>query len=266
MKLKLLLFFVVFSSFSWAQKTISGNVIDENGIAQSVVFILNVNKNQSVFSDAKGNYSILADHGDELRFVKDGFYRTEIKVHENVLAENKNVVIRHVEILIPEVKLEFQPTGNLEKDAKNAGDSKRVVALNSSMEKYMKSPMAEALPKNEVQKTFRGHDFQEGHASLDVVKTLVFISNLIANRSKPKITKANYYETQTFIKEIKSKINLDFLRDYGMRDDSIDAFLLYANDTFQLAKKYRKDFNTVKITSELRAAFAEYSKLNNVSQ
>ena len=122
MKLKLLLFFVVFSSFSWAQKTISGNVIDENGIAQSVVFILNVNKNQSVFSDAKGNYSILADKGDELRFVKDGFYRTEIKVDENVLAENKNVVIRHVEILIPEVKLEFQPTGNLEKDAKNAGD------------------------------------------------------------------------------------------------------------------------------------------------
>lgn len=263
MKLKLLLFFVVFSSFSWAQKTISGNVIDENGIAQSVVFILNVNKNQSVFSDAKGNYSIFADKGDELRFVKDGFYRTEIKVDENVLAENKNVVIRHVEILIPEVKLEFQPTGNLEKDAKNAGDSKRVIALNNSMEKYMKSPMAEAVPENKAPKSFQPNDFKEGQ--LDVIGVVGTISKLIRNSSKPKITKANYYETQTFIKEIKSKINLDFLRDYGMSDESIDAFLLYANDTFQLAKKYRKDFNTVKITSELRAAFGEYSKLNKLN-
>ena len=264
MKIKLLLIFVFISSFLIAQNTVSGTVSDENGTLQGQVLVFNFNKSQSVFSDANGFFSITANPNDEIRFVKDGFYRYDFKVTAESFSEKNTVIIRHVEILIPEVELKFQPTGNLEKDAQNIGVSKRVAALNSKMDEYMKSPMTEAVPQNEISKTFKGHDFKAGHVSLDLIETVGFISALINKGKKPKITKPNYYETKEFISRLKSEIDLSYYRKFGMSDEGIDRFLFYAEDIYMLSKRYRKDFDKVKISNDLTSAFQEYKKINNL--
>lgn len=264
MKIKYFLLFLFLSAYSFAQNRISGIINDENGNFQGQVLILNMSKNLTAFSDGKGNYSISAEKGNELRFVKDGFYRAELIVTDKMFSENENIVLKAIEILIPEVELKYVPTGNLENDAKNVGISKRVSALNSKMDEYMKSPLNEPNPTNISPKSFQPHDFKEGQVNLiGVAET---IGKLIGKARKPKITKPNYYETKAFIAEVKSKINLDFAKKYGMSDEGVGRFLLYANDVYLLSKKYRKDFNTAKIKADLMAAFSEYQKLNDVTR
>ncbi|WP_238555171.1 hypothetical protein [Chryseobacterium sp. P1-3] len=68
----------------------------------------------------------------------------------------------------------------------------------------------------------------------------------------------------SFMTRIRKEINFDFLRKYGMGEDEIDAFLMYADDTKQLARKYRKDFNKSVVEAEIKEAFAEYRKTNKI--
>lgn len=258
MKIKLLLIFVFVSSFFTAQNTVSGTVSDENGTLQGQVLVFNFNKSQSVFSDANGFFSITADVSDEIRFVKDGFYRYDFKVTAESFSDKNTVIIRHVEILIPEVELKFQPTGNLEKDAQNVGVSERVAALNSKMDEYMKSPMTEAIQENATPKSFQPHDFKEGQVNL------IAVADAIGKLLSKKTTKANYYETKDFLARLKSEIDLSYYRKFGMGDEGIDRFLLYAEDIFMLSKKYRKKFDKVRISNDLMSAFSEYRKTNNL--
>lgn len=51
-----------------------------------------------------------------------------------------------------------------------------------------------------------------------------------------------------------------------MGEEQIDAFLLYANKTRLLAKKHRKDFKNDVVKMELMIAFAEYRKMNKLSE
>lgn len=89
---------------------------------------------------------------------------------------------------------------------------------------------------------------------------------LLKKATEPKITKPTFNETQNFIGEVKSRINLNFLTKYGMTDEQIDHFLLYANDTRQMAKKYRKTFDIVEIESELKVAFSLYHKTHKIGE
>lgn len=258
MKVKLLLIFVFISAYLSAQNTFAGTFSDENGSSVGQVLVLNLNKNQTVFSDSKGYFSIIADEKDELRFVKDGFYRNELKVEKADFSKNHQIILKHLEILISEVELKFQPTGNLEKDAKNIGVSKRIAALNSKMDEYMKSPMTEAIPENATPKSFQLHDFKEGQVNL------IGVADAIGKLLSKKTTKANYYETRDFLARLKSEIDLSYYRKFGMGDEGIDRFLLYAEDVFMLSKKYRKKFDKVKISNDLMSAFGEYRKTNNL--
>ena len=49
-----------------------------------------------------------------------------------------------------------------------------------------------------------------------------------------------------------------------MDEEQIDAFLLYADKTRSLAKRYRKDFSISVVEYELKVAFGEYSKTHKL--
>ncbi|PZU26704.1 MAG: hypothetical protein DI622_00240, partial [Chryseobacterium sp.] len=88
---------------------------------------------------------------------------------------------------------------------------------------------------------------------------------LAKKATKPKITKPNFYETQNFLQRIKNEVDLSFLEKYGMDEEQVDKFLVYAEKIKMLSKRYRKDFKQGAIYYELRAAFAEYQKINKLS-
>lgn len=260
-KLLLLLSLMVFSS-TFSQQKVTGLVTDNSNTNINPVLIINVSRNTSVLSDASGKFAIDADENDEIRAVKEGYYRASKKILRQDFNTPVLMILQKAVIQIPEVKIAFKPTGNLEKDSKRLNESQKLKSLKSEMSKYMKSPLTEPLPDKSISKTFTGHDYKVGQ--VDVLGALGKAINLITNANKPKITKANYIEFQDFMIELKNDVNLDFLRKYGMEDEQIDAFLLYAEETRYLSKKFRKDFNKDVLKFELQAAFTEYRKLNKL--
>lgn len=246
----------------FSQQKITGKIVDENNRNVSSVLVVNISADKKAQSDASGYFVIDAQEKDDVRFVKDGYYRSDKKITKENINSPLNITLIKAETLIPEVVITYKTTGNLAKDSKHFEGSKKEASLNSSMEEYMRSPLNEPLPDNSISKTFKGHDFSVGQ--VDMVKLIGAAVGLVKKVTQPKITKANYYETQSFINRVKTTINFDFLYKYGMTEEQIDAFLLYANDTRYLAKKYRKNFDIDTVETELRVAFSEYKKTHKV--
>lgn len=246
-----------------AQQKISGKITGGGDSSINPVLVVNISSQKTALSDNTGKFEIDAAENDEIRFVKEGYYRFDKKVGKEDLNAPIHIVLQRMEIQIPEVKITYTPTGNLAKDNQHLNESRKLQSLKSEMSDYMRSPLNEPLPDNNISKTFAGHDFKAGQ--VDVMGVLSAISGLIKKASKPKITKANYHETQDFLSRVKNEINLNFLKKYGMEEEQIDMFLLYANKTRLLAKKYRKDFNPETVKTELIIAFDEYRKINKLS-
>ncbi|NIF07636.1 hypothetical protein F3J23_19615 [Chryseobacterium sp. Tr-659] len=258
------LFLVLFciASALWAQQKLSGRIITGNEMDVTPVLVVNISSNKSMLSDMAGKFEIEAKENDEIRFVKEGYYRVDKKITGEDLNSPLNIILKRMEIQIPEVKIKYNPTGNLAKDNQHLNESRKLQSLRSDLENYMKSPLNEALPNNTISKTFTGHDFNAGQ--VDLFGVFNAVSGLVKKATKPKITKANYNETQDFLKRIKNEISLNFLKKYGMGEEQIDAFLLYADKTRSLAKRYRKDFQIDIVEYELKIAFGEYSKTNKL--
>lgn len=247
---------------AFAQQKISGFILDEQNIPISKVLIINMSSNTNVYSGSDGKFTIEANLGDEIRFVKEGFYRSQIHVSEENFKTNVTIFLKRSEILIPEVKIEYKLTGDIRKDSKYLNDSRKVASLKSSMESYMRSPMTEVVARNTVPKSFEGHDFNAGQ--VNVLKLIGGAVGLVKKASKPKMTKSNFYETQDFLQRVKNEVDLNFLKKYGMDEEQIDTFLAHAENLKKLSKRYRKDFKVEAISYELQTVFAEYQKINKL--
>lgn len=250
--------------FTFSQQQISGKIIDEDKNALSNVLIFNTTKNIKTYNNISGQYLIEAEENDEIRFIKEGFYRIDKIIKKEILHSSIDIQLVRAETLIQEVKIDYKPSGNLAKESKRLDDSKKVADLKSSINEYMKSELNEPLPKNEVPKSFQGHDFKAGHVSLDIFEMIATIVFLTKKGSITKITTPNYVETQNFLNRVKAEVNLTMFKKYGMDEEKIDHFLAYAEQVNHLSKKYRKDFNEATILSELQTAFVEYSKVNKL--
>lgn len=242
----------------YSQQKILGRVADENNNALASVLIYNISNNTKTQSDSSGQFVIEAKENEEIRFLKQDYYRVDKKINKENINLPLDIKLLKIETLILEVEIPYKPTGNLEKDSKHYDQTRKTLVLKSEMDAYMRSPLKEPLPENKIPKTFSGHDFNAGQ--VDMVKLFLTGIGLVKKASQPKVTKPDYYETQNFINRLKLEINLDFLVEKGMNEEQIDEFLVYANDKRYLAKKYRKTFNKSVIVSELRIAFIEYDK------
>lgn len=248
-------FFVSAELFS--QQQITGFITDSGRENINPVLVINVSSLKSTLSDPSGKFTIEASENNELRFVKEGYYRLDKKIGKDDFNSPLIISLAKAEIEIPEVKITFKPTGNLERDSKKLGESRKLSALKSDLENYMKAPLNEPLPDNSISKTFKP-DYTAGQVS--VLGVLDAAVGLFRKATQPEITKANYTETQDFLRRVKLEIDLEFLRKYGMDEEQIDHFLIYANDSRLMAKKYRKNFKIDVVEYELKVAFAEYKK------
>lgn len=249
--------------FAFSQQNISGKIMDEDHNSLTGVLVFNITKNTKAYSNISGDYLIEARENDEVKFIKEGFYRMDKIIKKETFNSPLEIQLIRAETLIQEVEIDYKPTGNLGKDSQHLDDSKKVAALKSSINDYMKSELNVPLPKNEISKTFKGHDFQAGQ--MDLIKVLGAAVGLVKKATGPKITTPNYVETKGFLARVKTEVDLSIFKKYGMDEEKIDKFLAYAEKVNHLSKKYRKDFNKAIILSELQNAFLEYSKLNKLS-
>ncbi|WP_285269463.1 hypothetical protein [Kaistella rhinocerotis] len=263
MKTKLLLLsFLLMALSAHAQEYIFGKVRSEFGSELPNALILNTRTGEKVNSDKDGNYMIGAKPSDELRFVKSGYERSSTKISTYNYSGPLNISLTHSAYLIEEVELAFQASGNLKKDVKSLDPPRRVVALNSSMDSYMRTPPTESSPKLITPSAFAPKDYNAGQ--VDMVKAVSALIGLVSKTTSSPISTANYAETQAFYRRIKAELDLSFYTSRGWTEEDIDKFLIYADNSYSLAKKYRKSFNVVAILSDMKMAYQEYIKTHKV--
>ncbi len=256
-KLFFLILFVA-SQFAFAQEYIFGKVSSEFGDNLPNSIIINTRTEEKVLSDRDGNYMILAKSSDQLRIVRQGFHRAQVRINSEHFKQPVNVVLKKTEELIPEVTIAFKPTGNIEKDTRRLDLPHKTVALNYNMRHYMKTPFSAPQPKLTTPSAFSAPNFSAGIVNIGGVAKAV---SQLVKKAKNPVTTPNYAEVQSFYKEVKQHMNFKYYTDYGLDEEEINLFLVYVEDTRQLAKKYRKNFSFADIDTEMKSAFHEYLKI-----
>lgn len=259
----LLLFLLVCTSVLYSQEYIFGKVSTELGDKLPDAVVINMRTDEKIVSDRDGNFMIAAKNGDEIRVLKNSYDRFVVRISNENFLKPLNISLSKAPYLIEEIELAFQATGNLKKDVKSLDPPKRVVALNSSMDAYMKSPLNEVRPKLSTPSAFAQPNYNAGQVSILGLASAV--SSLFNKATQQPLTKANYAETQDFYRRIKTTMDLSFYISQGWDEEEIDRFLIYADASYELAKKYRKSFDVAKISSEMKMAYKEYIKTKKVS-
>ena len=261
-KIKLLAFFLLFSTFTFAQEYIFVKVVSESNIEINQVMVLNVRTEEKTLTNKDGHYMIAARKFDEIRFVKAGFDRVEVKISAQNYSEPLNVSLLKSAYPIQEVEIGFHASGDLKKDVQQLGPSKKTLALNNAMSSYMMKPPTEVAPTLSTPSAFAPPNLSAGQVNFLGLGSA--IASLIGKATQKPLTKANYAETQAFFREIKTSIDLSFYYKQGWNEEEIDRFLIYADKSYSLAKKYRDSFDVSRISSDMKLAYNEYVKTHKI--
>lgn len=200
--MKIKLFFVLASLFfinSHAQNYIFGKVISEDNNEMPEVTVINIRTDERVLTNRDGHFMISGRAGDELRFIKAGYERTNRKItQENITAPVNVTMIRAAE-LITEVEIKKNITGDIKIDTKNLNPPRKVEKLKNDLAKYMSQKSAPgvlvARPGEFVQPVTKGiYSFGKIKDKWDDVDLMNYLQNSLGNTffeelqiSKPQI-------------------------------------------------------------------------------
>ncbi|MDN4014666.1 carboxypeptidase-like regulatory domain-containing protein [Chryseobacterium gambrini] len=200
--MKIKLFFVLASLFfinSHAQNYIFGKVTSEDNNEMPEVTVINIRTDERVLTNRDGHFMISGRAGDELRFIKAGYERTNRKItQENITAPVNVTMIRAAE-LIAEVEIKKNITGDIKIDAKNLNPPRKVEKLKNDLAKYMSQKSAPgvlaARPGEFVQPVTKGiYSFGKVKNKWDDVDLMNYLQNSLGNTffeelqiSKPQI-------------------------------------------------------------------------------
>lgn len=138
MKIKLLflLSFFLFLKIS-AQDYIFGKIVTEEKLEMMDVAVINIRTDDRVATNKDGHFMILGRAGDDLRFVKIGYERQQIKTSTENIQNPLNIILRRSAALIEEVEIKKGLTGDLKIDTKTMNPPKKVEKLRSDLALYI---------------------------------------------------------------------------------------------------------------------------------
>ncbi|WBX95796.1 carboxypeptidase-like regulatory domain-containing protein [Chryseobacterium gambrini] len=187
--MKIKLFFVLASLFFIncnAQNYIFGKVTSEDKNEMPEVTVINIRTDKRVLTNRDGHFMISGRAGDELRFVKSGYERTNRKItQENITAPINVTMIRAAE-LIAEVEIKKTITGDIKIDAKNLNPPRKVEKLKNDLAKYMSQKSAPgvlaARPGEFVQPVTKGiYSFGKVKNKWDDVDLMNYLQNALGD-------------------------------------------------------------------------------------
>ena len=264
MKTKLLFaLFLLSGTLLFAQKQyVIGNVKNEvqNNVPQT--YIYNTRTEELVITDISGDFIISAIPTDELRIVKSGFERISLRVSLENYAKPLQLILSKIPFEIEEVTIAFKPTGNLKKDLAYFKTSAKTEKLNSDLNKYVMTPSTVVAPRLSMPSAFAPPNYNAGQVNLGGIASA--IAGLLGKVNNSPPTTATYAETQDFFRRVKTSLDMRFYSTRGFTERDIDAFLIYADDNYALAKKYRKSFDVQAIDLAMKLAYKEFIKTHKL--
>ena len=195
----ILLFFTINTS----AQTVSGIIVDEDQNPLPVVLVVNMKTEKTSSTNMNGQFTIEASSGQELRFVRNGFDRSSRLIAPQDFNTHFNVILRRNTEAIEEVKIVYQPTGNLKKDLPNYGDSKAVAKLKAETVKYIRSKSSPEVlapkPGEFVQPKVSGFINGKVEDQWDNIDLLEYLLNYLGEEFFVEDLKLEQTEIQPFI-------------------------------------------------------------------
>jgi len=230
-----ILILVVFFSFLGVvlaqEKIITVQVIidDEQEEHPGSVYIFNQRSNLSVMTDTGGKAEMAVRPGDFLYFASDFYYnQSAIVTAKSMEKELLTVLLKPKVIELEEANLGFRLTGNLAKDAKNAGfkDSATMVYNNLGIKEVDVPP-----PNPNGQQAGKGMIAEK-------------IIGALAGYNKRQKNKFAYEKQQQKLDEILHYFGHGFFeKELKIPTHKIREFLFFAEDTSEIYQKMKaRDF------------------------
>ncbi|MFY7843983.1 carboxypeptidase-like regulatory domain-containing protein [Chryseobacterium gambrini] len=187
--MKIKLFFVLASLFFIncnAQNYIFGKVTSEDKNEMPEVTVINIRTDERVLTNRDGHFMISGRAGDELRFVKSGYERTNSKINQENITSPVNVTMIRAAELIAEVEIKKNITGDIKIDAKNLNPPRKVEKLKNDLAKYMSQKSAPgvlaARPGEFVQPVTKGiYSFGKVKNKWDDVDLMNYLQNALGD-------------------------------------------------------------------------------------
>ncbi|WP_394665548.1 carboxypeptidase-like regulatory domain-containing protein [uncultured Chryseobacterium sp.] len=187
--MKIKLFFVLVSLFFIncnAQNYIFGKVTSEDKNEMPEVTVINIRTDERVLTNRDGHFMISGRAGDELRFVKSGYERTNSKITQENITSPVNVTMIRAAELIAEVEIKKNVTGDIKIDSKNLNPPRKVEKLKNDLAKYMSQKSAPgvlaARPGEFVQPVTKGiYNFGKVKNKWDDVDLMNYLQNSLGD-------------------------------------------------------------------------------------
>lgn len=220
---RLLFFLFLYQSFT-AQNIIKGRIQSEDNVPLNGVLVMNMTSSERVVSDNEGNFSIPANIGEELRFIRKGHERASVVVQVEHFQDFPLVKLKSIVQEIPQVEI-LALSGNLAKDSKLFNKENKV-------EKLRKQIGVPAPPEKPREKVYETKDILatlKSAASLDIQG----VYDVLSGENKKKKRLYEFEDMQDNIKWLRRELGEDYFKEIDIPENKISEFILFAitNDT-----------------------------------
>lgn len=251
-----------FGAFLQAQTYVSGNVVSEYHTVLNNVMVVNIRTDKKVFTGNEGSFKIEANVNDELRFIKENYERGSEIIKNSDFLTPLSIQLVRVPIEIEEVDIATKLTGNLAKDSKSHNPSEKVVTLNNEIKEYIKKPITEIQPKNNIPSSFAFRDPYAGQLNLLSIsiggKSGGLIGLLLNESVKKNKMKPNFSDIQNFHKKIKENFYGDYYIKRGLNESDFDKYIFYLDNKYKFSENYFSNFDSSKIEEILKNSLKEF--------
>lgn len=213
------IFLVSLFTHLFSQQTVTGRIVDNDGINLSGVIIINMATDHKTYSNAEGAFSIEASQNDELRFVKEDFTRVSTKVLTNGNNPPLLVSLFQIPKEIEEVQIVKRLTGDLSTDSRNVAKVdkgeivQQAVGLPQPIGKMREKP---AEVKSVLLPMLLG--------SLNVQGAY----DLISGKARKQKRQYKYDDLQEHISWIKNRVDEDYFIQAGIPAERISEFIEFS--------------------------------------
>ncbi len=199
---------------------------DTSSLYLNQVYVTNLNDQKTVLSDYTGNFSIQAKSGDVIRFTSIVTERKDVKVTDQMLGTNKNIVeIKIAYHEIEEIVLNrFKVTGNLKKDVLSLKTGQKSQKIKEMI--GLPEPKGDGNPPQIPVASFAG-----GGLSLSIDS----IFDIVSGNRKKKERLQKYEIMMTGISNMKGYFGVEYFTKIKIPENLIDNFLqfVYSSDNLQ---------------------------------
>ena len=245
------------SIFCFSQQKISGKIQSEDGDILNAVLVVDMATGERFASDDSGNFTVSANMGDELRFIRTGFLRNSHTVTAADVYQPLQITMTRIVQEIEPVKM-LHLTGNIDKDS-------RALHKDNPMDKVNKEigvPAPPEKPREKPAETVNDILLPIAAGQLNVQA----IYDVVSGKARKQRSLYKFEDFQDKVNWIRERSTAGFFTEAGIPENRIDEFIQFALIAEPQISRAVKEKNIDKALLNFETVFPLYIERMNKSR